>query len=272
MQKDHGIVLYHAPLAVCAAKVRMTLAEKELAWHSLVVDLAAGEQFSAAYRAVHPGAVVPALRHHDRIILNSSVITSISTPPSSTAAASQILDGRSRMRRWTKQEDEIQVVINTIVTALVLRPLQRAHDDAIPVARDLDPDRRERWESLISQGVASPFIDRALRRLARWLSDMDAGLREADYLAGDAFSLADIGQAPYLNALTLLQLGDLWIGRPAIEAWRLRIGARPSFVAGVTSFVSQHAADAWAHGGSQHRLRNPGTLPPRGRPHERDVT
>jgi len=255
MQKDHGIVLYHAPLAVCAAKVRMTLAEKELAWHSLVVDLAAGEQFSAAYRAVHPGAVVPALRHHDRIILDSSVINEYLDDafehPRLRPADPY---GRSRMRWWTKQEDEIQVVINTIVTALVLRPLQRAHDDAIPVARHLDPDRRERWDSLISQGVASPFIDRALRRLARWLSDIDAGLREADYLAGDAFSLADIGQAPYLNALTLLQLGDLWIGRPAIEAWRLRIGARPSFVAGVTSLVSQRAADAWAHGGSQHRL------------------
>jgi glutathione S-transferase len=255
MEKDHGIVLYHAPLAVCAAKVRMTLAEKGLAWDSVVVDLAAGEQFSSAYRSVHPGAVVPALGHGDRMILDSTVINEyLDDAFERTRLRPAHPFDRSRMRWWTKQEDEIQVVINTLVTALVLRPLQRAHDDATPVARHLDPDRRERWESLMSQGVASPFVDRALRRLARCLSDMDASLREADYLAGDAFSLADIGQAPYLNALTLLQLGDLWIDRPAIEAWRLRIGARPSFVAGVTSFVSQRAEDVWARGGSQHRL------------------
>lgn len=233
----------------------MTLAEKQLAWGSVMVDLAAGEQFSPAYRAIHPGGVVPALRHGDRIILDSTVINEyLDDAFERTRLRPADPFDRSRMRWWTKQEDEIQVAINTLVTALVLRPLQRANDDETFVARQLDPDRRERWEDLMSRGVASPFVDRALRRLVRWPSDMDASLREVDYLAGDMFTLADIGHAPYLNALTLLQLDDLWADRPAIEAWRLRIRARPSFVAGVTGFVTPRAADAWAQGGSQHRL------------------
>jgi glutathione S-transferase len=235
----------------------MTLAEKRLAWHSVEIDLAAGEQFEPAYQSIHPEAVVPALRHEGRIIRDSTVINEYLDDafPITTLRPSDVYD-RSKMRWWTKQEDEIQVVINTLVTALVLRPMQRSKGSGKSLSsRYLDPDRRERWHSLITLGVESPHMDRALRRLARWLHDLDECLREGEWLAGDALSLADIGHAPYMNALATLQLSGVWVDRlAAVEAWRHRLGARPSFIAGVTEFISPRAAGEWARAGAEHKV------------------
>jgi glutathione S-transferase len=43
------IELYHHGSSVCAAKVRLVLAEKELQWKSHYVDILKGEQFDSAY-------------------------------------------------------------------------------------------------------------------------------------------------------------------------------------------------------------------------------
>jgi glutathione S-transferase len=257
MRQDRGLMLYHAPMAVCAAKVRMTLAEKKLAWASIEIDLAAGEQFEPAYQLIHPGAVVPALLHDGRIIRDSTVINEyLDDAFAETALRPADVFDRSKMRWWTKQEDDIQVAINTLVTALVLRYMRRTSGDAANLtARHRDPDRRERWSSLIALGVKSPHMDRALQRLARWLGDLDVWLQGNDWLAGDDLSLADVGHAPYINALAMLQLHGLWRDRyPAVETWRRRVYARPSFIAGVTDFIRPSAADAWARAGAEHKL------------------
>ncbi len=57
------LVLYEHSTSVCAIKVRLTLLEKGIDYESRFVDLRRGDQFSADYRKIHPGAVVPALLH-----------------------------------------------------------------------------------------------------------------------------------------------------------------------------------------------------------------
>jgi hypothetical protein len=55
--------LYDHGSSVCAAKVRLALAEKQLRWRSRYVDILAGEQFRPEHLAVNPKAVVPVLDH-----------------------------------------------------------------------------------------------------------------------------------------------------------------------------------------------------------------
>jgi glutathione S-transferase len=57
------IVLYHAGPSVAAAKVRVALEEKNLAWESTIIDVHGGEQFGPAYRSLNPNSVVPTLVH-----------------------------------------------------------------------------------------------------------------------------------------------------------------------------------------------------------------
>ena len=68
------LILYDGTTSVCAIKVRLTLAEKGLAFQSRTLDLRKGDQFDPDYLKLNPGAVVPTLLDGDEVITESSVI------------------------------------------------------------------------------------------------------------------------------------------------------------------------------------------------------
>ena len=66
--------LYHHGSSVCAAKVRLVLAEKGLEWQGHYIDILKGEQFDPNYMKLNPKAVVPTLVHDGRVLSESTVI------------------------------------------------------------------------------------------------------------------------------------------------------------------------------------------------------
>ena len=66
--------LYHHGSSVCAAKVRLAMAEKGLSWDGVYIDILKGEQFDPEYLKINPKAVVPTLIHDETIIPDSTVI------------------------------------------------------------------------------------------------------------------------------------------------------------------------------------------------------
>ena len=80
------------------------------------------------------------------------------------------------------------------------------------------------------QGLATSGIDRSLLLFDRYLQKMEDALQERRWLAGDAFSLADIALAPYVNRLDMLNTSEMWTGsRPRLTAWFECIKSRPTF-------------------------------------------
>ena len=75
---DHGatmtFTLYHHGSSVCAAKVRLAMAEKDLEWNGVYIDILKGEQFDPEYLKLNPKGVVPTLVHDDLVIPDSTVI------------------------------------------------------------------------------------------------------------------------------------------------------------------------------------------------------
>ncbi len=61
------LYLYHNNSSVCAAKVRIVLAEKNLTWEGKLLDLNGGDQFKPDYVKLNPKSVVPTLIHDDRV-------------------------------------------------------------------------------------------------------------------------------------------------------------------------------------------------------------
>ena len=66
--------LYHHGSSVCAAKVRLVLAEKGLEWTGTYIDILKGEQFAPDYVKLNPKAVVPTLIHDGKVITESTLI------------------------------------------------------------------------------------------------------------------------------------------------------------------------------------------------------
>lgn len=233
--------LYHHGSSVCAAKVRFALGEKGVPvdrYH--YVDILKGEQFSAEFLAINPHAVVPSLVHDGRIVNESSLICEyIDDVFDGPALKPADPYGRYRMRLWTKAVDELlhpacadvtfvschRHILMRLSPADLERYFQSTPEQSVKGAW------RARKRELVVLGFDAPGIAAKFALYDRHLSEMETALVEDDWVAGAAFSLADIALAPYLNRLDMLGMSGLWEGgrRPRVTAWFERIKNRPTF-------------------------------------------
>lgn len=234
--------LYHHGTSVCAAKVRIALAEKGLNWTSHYVDILKGEQFAPEYLKLNPKHVVPTLVHDGNVIRESTLIGEyldevFPEPPLKPQAA---LD-RVTMRLWTKRLDEELHPATGIVTYAI------SHRHAViangPAAVDAwvnhaPPPERARRRRRFEDGIEDPDAMAAMCIYDRFLGDVETQLSRTPWLAGDRFSLAEVGVIPYINRLDMLQLSGLWTeARPHLAGWWDRIKARSSFTPALMKYV-----------------------------------
>jgi glutathione S-transferase len=233
------ITLYHHGSSVCAAKVRVVLAEKSLPWDGVYIDILRGDQFDPAYTKLNPKAVVPTLIHDGKVIIESTVIAEyldecFPEPPLRPRDPA----ARAAMRLWTKAVDEylhpacaeltFASCHRYIIGRLPPEKLMEFLDSTPPIS--VTADWHARKKMIVRQGMAAPGIERTFRLYDGYLQKMEDTLRDQPWLAGDTFSLADIGLAPYVNRLDMLGMSEMWLAtRPRLTDWFERLKSRASF-------------------------------------------
>lgn len=246
--------LYHHGSSVCAAKARLVLAEKGLSWHGHYVDILKGEQFTPAYMQLNPKAVVPTLLHDGDPIVESTVICEY-LDEVFQAAPLKPDDPRRRaeMRVWTKAVDEqLHPVCGEITfacshrhTVSRLSPAELTRFLASTPPVSVTAGWHDRKKVIVMHGLDSPGIDKSILLYDRYLKKMDTTLQHSPWLAGDTFSLADIGLIPYVNRLAMLSMDEMWTGgrRPHVERWFAAVRARPSFKPAMLDWVPADLAE-----------------------------
>jgi glutathione S-transferase len=233
------IELYHHGSSVCAAKVRFALGEKGTAWTGRYVDILKGDQFEQSYLKLNPKAVVPTLVHNSVVITESTVICEylddvFPDPPLRPVSASD----RAKMRLWTKAVDEdVHPACAEITFACCHRHIvHRLGPDGVKrfldstPAQSVTPQWHERKQEIVMRGFGARDIARPFALYDRYLQKMDDMMANEKWLAGNAFSLADIALAPYVNRLDMLGMLGTWTHqRPRVRNWFERIQARPTF-------------------------------------------
>lgn len=246
------IELYHNAMSTCAQKVRMVLAEKGLEWTGHHIDLRSAEQHSPAYLKLNPNGVVPTLIDDGHVVIESAVIGEYlderyPTPPLRPTDAYE----RARMRLWTKQLDEGLHAHTGVLSTVIAWRFQDNHEAQIETMPD--PAKRARKRESIRLGYDAPVFHAALKRYDKLLADMEAALAGGSWLAGGAYSLADIAYAPYMARLDQLGLMGMTIARPHVADWFRRIQARPAYEQGLgkwfdpayLSLMEEKGAEAW---------------------------
>ena len=232
------MTLYHNDMSVCAAKVRTALAEKKLSWEGVHLDLRAGDAQKPEYLKLNPNAVVPTLVYDGRTIIESTVICEYIDDewPDHPLKPDHTWE-RAQMRLWTKQlDDSVHAAVAVLSSCIAFRHQWLARppqDRAKWLAGIPQTDRRERSQSMIELGLDSPYFAPALRRFVKLFDDFEVALENAPWLAGQRFSLADIGYAPYLARLRHLGIDILFDRHPRVAGWSQRIAGRPSSREGV---------------------------------------
>jgi glutathione S-transferase len=235
--------LYHHGTSVCAAKPRIVFAEKGLAWTGHYVDILKGEQFAPQYVKLNPKHVVPTLVHDGHVIRESTIIGEYldETFPDPPLTPVSPLD-RVTMRMWTKRLDEEihPTAVGSVTFAISHRHAVIANGPAVVeyYINQGSPAERERRRQRLERGLDDPEAQLALRIYDRFLADIEAQLSRTPWLAGDRFSLAEVGVIPYVNRLDMLQLSGLWTEtRPHLADWWQRVKARPSFEPAMLKYV-----------------------------------
>ena len=247
--------LYHNDMSVCAQKVRFALGEKALQWKSHHLNLRAGDQQKPDYIKLNPNAVVPTLVDGGTVIIESTVINEYIDDAYPEPRLRPVDAGpRARMRLWTKQLDEgVHVATRIISNAIAFRHQKLAlGSEALKALHDKIPDpkkREESWEN-VTKGVDSRYFIGAVRRFEKLLADMEACLSETSWLAGNEFSLADIGYAPYIRRLQDLQLQFLWDKQPHVPAWFAQVAKRLGY---------QQAFEDWPNASYASLMKEKGT-------------
>ena len=85
-----------------------------------------------------------------------------------------------------------------------------------------------RWVRAVREGFSPAEIDASMRRLAATLDRMEAALCDAPWLAGEAYSLADLDMAPFVHRIAALEPG-LVEARPRAADWYARVRGRAAF-------------------------------------------
>lgn len=235
------LTLYHLPIAICAQKTRVCLAEKGVAWEARNVE---GQFRSPEYLKLNPAGYVPTLVHDGRVITESRVISEY-IDEAFEGPALQPTDPYQRtiMRRWTKQIDE---TLHPFIFVLSFVPLFRDQILQLPLAEQeksvpLDPVKAGRMRDMMRLGWDSPWLLMAIQRFEKLAIELEAALTATPWLAGEAYSLADADYTPYLQRMEDLGLSWLWADRPALTDWYVRVRARPSYAAVVDDWVSPDA-------------------------------
>jgi glutathione S-transferase len=226
--------LYHAEPVANSLKSLIPLHEKGLDFQGVYVDLHKFEQHQPWFVAINPEGQVPALDHDGRIITHSTVINEYledafpEAPPLRPADAV----GRARMRYWNKFVDEH--VMNFVsmwgwhrMVGVIARSVESGEFEKLLERIPLH-EQREKWRTARS-GFSEADLANATRKIDYAVAKVEAQLAAAAWLAGDAFTLADVNFFSHCGMMLermFPQIGSR-AHCPRLLDWVERVRARP---------------------------------------------
>ena len=240
--------LYHNDMSVCAQKVRVTIAEKNLSPIEHHLNLGAGDSHTPAYLQLNPKGVVPTLIDQGRVIVESTVICEYldDAYPEIPLRPSDPFE-RAQMRKWTLVPDAgLHLWCSTVSFAIAWR-----HQDRSEQMKKWTPQvRAERLEA-INSGLDAPLVKPHLHNYDGVLKKMGEALRSSTWLTGDCYGLADIAMLPYVCRLDDMAQNWLWEEsddmRP-ITDWLERCRSRPGYAGIARHYNTAVVANMKQHG------------------------
>ncbi len=226
--------LYIAGPVGHSLKVLLAAAEKELTLATVPVDAIDLEQHRDPLAKLTPTGCLPVLVDGPLVLTESSIINEYLDETGERFALMPADPGeRWRARTWFKfvNEDLAPAVGILAWREWGLPALETGRHARLPEAINAIAalERRSHWQQALD-GFLPAQHETAEAKIANFLELTEQRLAANAYLAGDAFSLADIDVLPFVEPLRRLR-PDLIGAHPATTAWIERILARPKVAA-----------------------------------------
>lgn len=213
---DAAMKLYDFASSPSPRRVRIFMAEKGMDVPTAQVNLAAGEQFSDAYRAINPRCIVPTL------VLDNGVAIS------ETLAICRYLEEIQPEPPLLGTSPEDKAVVTMWERRMEI-------DGFFAVAEAL----RNSFPTLKGRALVGPhnyeqiqaLADRGRQRTLDFFRDLDLRLADSPFVAGKSFSIADITAVVTIDfAANRIKLA-IPEERKALKRWYDGVSSRPSMKA-----------------------------------------
>lgn len=205
--------LYDFGRAPSPRRARILLAEKGIPHDTKIVDLAVAEQLGDAYGAINPALTVPALVLDDGTVLpdNAAIAAWAEAAHPEPPLFGRTPVEKAEVASWNAK---VEVECFMAIAEAMRNSAPAMKDRALP-----GPANYAQIPELAARGQA---------RLADFLERFEGHMTGREWVAGSAFSVADITAAVALDFARVLRF-DAYADRPAIAAWRERLAQRPAF-------------------------------------------
>ena len=206
-------IFYDFTRAPSPRRARILLAEKGIAHTVQIVDLAAGEQLSEAFRAINPACTVPVLQLEDGAVLtdNASIAAwAEAAHPAPALFGTTPLD-KAEIASWNSK---IELECLGAIAEAMRNTAPAMKGRALP-----GPVNYDQIPALATRGMA---------RLLDFLTRFELHLEGREFVAKSGFSIADITAGVAADFARVLKV-NASEGRPNIAAWRDRLAQRGSF-------------------------------------------
>jgi len=226
--------LYHWEPTLHSGEPLISLAEKQLPFESRYVDLLQLQQHEPDFLRLNPTGQVPVLVHDGRTITESGLILEYleDTFPERPLRP-QSLAERYEARSWIKYVEERMAAYVCLLGWLQFtRPtlprttLERARH----TSGRLPPERRELWQKALDAAYTPQETAFVREALAFAVAKLERALQGSAWLAGEAYSIADIALVPTVRALRAVASEIVNAQRsPRTLEWLARAEQRPGF-------------------------------------------
>jgi glutathione S-transferase len=195
------IHLYGNPLSTCTRKVLTVLSETGTPYEMHTVDMGRGEHKQEAHLARQPFGQIPAIEDAGFRLYESRAIARYLDAKAGYKLTPDDLQKRALMDQWLsiEQSNFSPNAMKFIYHYVFKRPQE---------------------ESVLS--AAQQMVDKTYAVLAQSLTN-------GGFVAGDKFTLADIGFMPYVEYMQHTPAGELIPKHPAVAAWWKQVSSRPSW-------------------------------------------
>jgi glutathione S-transferase/GST-like protein len=212
----------------------LALMEKGVAFHSHYLDLLNFDQHQPDYLAINPQGTIPAMTHGSLVLTES---TAIMEYVDDAFAGPRLMPENAvdawRIRWWMKFMDQwLAPSFSMFGWKFFVGPAARQRGDAeleAAIGRIPLPERQVAWRKAIYGLFSDEEMAESGRRIGVGIKMLEEALGQREWLASDAYSLADVNGFNLAYALPLSQpelSND--VVTPNIMRWLRAIYARPA--------------------------------------------
>lgn len=206
------ITLYDCATAPSPRRARILLAEKGVAHDTVPIDLARGEHFGDAYRAINPQCTVPALRLEDgRLLTDNAAIAAYAEarwPEPPLLGRTPLDKARVASWHWRVEFEGLMAVAEAL--------------------RNGSPAMANRaLPGPVDYAQIPELAQRGLARLRAFFDLLNGELAGRDTVAEGGFSIADIAAVVTVDFARVVRVkpGD---EHPHLLRWRAAMAERPA--------------------------------------------